>query len=545
MKKTMILLAGCLMISAVVTAQSVQEGINHLYAERYQSAKATFEKLVSVNPNNIDATYWLGQAELALENTSAARTLYENALLSNRNAPLFLVGMGNVELVENKLAEARQNFETAITISRSRKGNDPNILNAIGRAHANAKNGDHAYAIATLKAAAERDAKSPDIYLNLGNAYRKAIDGSNAVVSYENALQINPNFAIAYYKMAKIYKTQQNWEIFERDLKAAVSKDTAFAPAYFELFHFNFVNQNYKEAENYLNKSILHADKDVQNEYWYSQLLYKKKRYDEAIEKINYVLNSLGSKAKPRAYMLMAYCYFEKADYINADKYFAKVDPANIITMDYKLKADILSKKGAGDDDIINVYVKGASLDTIESSRIAFLNKGVEYFSNAGKKVKEAEMRLLIFKNKKNPSPHEYHPIGMTFYQGQEYFKADSLFNLYSNAYPDSIFGYLWSARSLAAIDTTMELGLAIPAYEKTLQISTTDMVRYKGSGIEACGNLASYYNNVKADKEKAIFYLKKGLEFDPENESLLQNLQILETPSLKPVPKGTKSRGT
>ena len=99
----------------------------------------------------------------------------------------------------------------------------------------------------------------------------------------------------------------------------------------------------------------------------------------------------------------------------------------------------------------------------------------------------------------------------------------------------------LWSARSLARIDSTMQGGTAVDAYVKLLDVASTDKERYKSYGIEASGYLAGYYNNVKKDVDAAIVYLEKGLEFDPENNALKTNLQILKKSASKPS-SSTKS---
>ena len=62
-----------LMMLTVVSAQSLKDGVNDLYAERYKSAQATFEKLLAANPNNIEATYWLGQTHIEADNIKAAQ----------------------------------------------------------------------------------------------------------------------------------------------------------------------------------------------------------------------------------------------------------------------------------------------------------------------------------------------------------------------------------------------------------------------------------------------------------------------------------------
>jgi Flp pilus assembly protein TadD len=49
--------------------------------------------------------------------------------------------------------------------------------------------GDPAYAIAKLNAAAQLAPNNADIYINLGNAYRKSKDGGQAVTAYIKAAQ--------------------------------------------------------------------------------------------------------------------------------------------------------------------------------------------------------------------------------------------------------------------------------------------------------------------------------------------------------------------
>ncbi len=67
------LVTALLAFSGVGMAQSLQDGINDLYAERFKSAQSTFEKLVAANPNNIDAIYWLGQTFIEADNVPAAK----------------------------------------------------------------------------------------------------------------------------------------------------------------------------------------------------------------------------------------------------------------------------------------------------------------------------------------------------------------------------------------------------------------------------------------------------------------------------------------
>ncbi|HEU4634292.1 MAG TPA: hypothetical protein VFS22_09920, partial [Flavisolibacter sp.] len=109
-----------------------------------------------------------------------------------------------------------------------------------------------------------------------------------------------------------------------------------------------------------------------------------------------------------------------------------------------------------------------------------------------------------------------------SFYFGGAFQKADSTAKAYSALAPDSIYGYYWSALALSAIDTSGEQGLAVPSYEKTLEIAEKDKDRFKSQGVRAATTLAIYSFNVKNDKEAALAYADRGLVFDPTNANLL-----------------------
>ena len=554
MKKTIntVFIAIGFFVGSSVMSQSVQEGINHLYAERYQSAKSTFDKLLATNPNNIDAIYGLGQTYLSMDNIPAARSVYEKALVSNGNAPLLLAGLGHVELLENKVSEARQHFETAISLSRGKKGDDPVALNAIGKANIDAadnkfKSGNLTYAIEKLKLAAERDPKNPDIFLNLGNAYRKLQDGGNAVTNYNKALEINPNFAIASYRIAKIYETQKNWEPYLKELNDAIAKDPKFAPAYYELYYYNIGKLDFTQADQYAQKYIANTDPDVQNDYLRAQMLWAKKDYDQAITISKDIVNKAGAQTKPRVYKLIAYSYLGKGDSVSAkqyiDEYFAKAKTEDVIGQDYILQADIYAglPNNANPNIVRDSYLKAAALDSVLEKKIQLLQQGIDRFKAAGKKVASAELRTALYNIRPNPNPTDLFNIGLDYYQGGEYEKADSIFQLYSKALPDSMYGYYWSARTNFVLDTTMSVEPYITnmvnGYQKTLDIVLATQ-RNKSQGITASKFLAGYYNNIKKDKAKAIEYLEKGLTLDPNDASIQELLAILTKPPAKAPPK-------
>ncbi len=93
------------------------------------------------------------------------------------------------------------------------------------------KRGDLAYAIAKLNLAAATAPTNADIFVNLGNAYRKSRDGGQAATNYMKAAQVNASSGLPYYRLAMLYKTQRNWDIVAQNLDKAIKADPRFAPA--------------------------------------------------------------------------------------------------------------------------------------------------------------------------------------------------------------------------------------------------------------------------------------------------------------------------
>ncbi len=557
MKKTTItFLTAWLLLVTGLQAQSIQEGMNHLYAKRQKSAADVFQKLLATNPNNIEAIYWLGQAYFNMDDNAAARQLYEKALSTNGSAPLVLVGIGHADLLDNKHNDARQRFEAALAAGRTKKGDDPVIQTAIGRAIVDSKTGDFNYAIQLLLAAHAKDPKNTETLIQLGNAYRKADPGkggSDAYTYYTKALAVNPNFAVASVRLAKLFETQRNTEFVLKYLNEALAKDPRFTDAYYELFWYYFYRRDFNEAGSLLKKYIDSKlpETDIQDEYLNGQLCYVSKDYDCAILKGNKVLNEMGAKTKPRVYKLLAYAYFDKGDYPNALKnvndYFVKEKREDLISGDYKLKADILAKTGGTPDEIYNTYIQGATLDSVLTSKIDFLKQGANVFKATGdsvSRIREGDLRLVIITLKPKPNLNDYYDAGFAYFKGNNLSKADSLFEKLTVLYPDEKYG--WERRfQIARIkDSTMEQGLAVPFAIKYLEILERDTAKNKKEIIGTSSYLAAYYANILKDKLKALEYLKKMLVFDPTNEVIINNINTLEKAPV-PKPKGTTAPKT
>ena len=109
------------MISGIVAAQSLQEGKKFLYQQRFASAKATMEKVVAAAPTNPESIYWLAQVLFEMKDVNGAKEVLRKGMEgANGSNPLLLVAMGQAELVDKKPNDARQRFETAISLTKGK-----------------------------------------------------------------------------------------------------------------------------------------------------------------------------------------------------------------------------------------------------------------------------------------------------------------------------------------------------------------------------------------------------------------------------------------
>jgi Tfp pilus assembly protein PilF len=553
MKKVYITFLAGLFFITDTRAQSLQEGISDLNAERFKSAKATFEKLLAANPNNIDATYWLGQTYILTKDIPGAREIYSKALMASANAPLIIVGMGQVELNEKKISESTQRFEAAITMTRGKKGDDPVILNAIGRAITitytdKEKIGNINYAVEKLEAASLRDPNNADIFLNLGSAYLKAKPGEaggKAFENYNKAIAANPNFPVPYYRLAKLFETQKNWELYEKYLNDAISKDPRFAPAYYELSYYKMGRKDLAAAETYAQKFKDNSDPDPQNAYLEASIKWAAKNFDQAITMAKDIISKSGGKVKARVHKLIADAMVQKGDSAGAkpyiDEYFAKAEPDEVTALDYGLKASVYSVIPGQEDVVYNSYIEGVKADTVIDNKIELLKKGAAFFKGKGLREKEGDLIALIIEVKPKLSLNDMFDATRAYYFGLAYTKSRDMSLKMIEKFPAEVYGYEWALNNSKITDTVKVDSIAAPDALKLEEFSIKDTTKFKKQYISATSFLALYYANKAGDKDKAIEYLKKWQSVDLANrEAIQKNIDIL----LKaPPPKTTTTR--
>ena len=551
MKKISLSLVALVMGLSLAFAQSVEQGRKFFYYERYKSAKDAFEKVLASNPNNIDAVYWLGQTLIEQKDSVAARALYSKALSTNGSAPLLLAGMGHIELLEGKTADARQRFETALNLSKSK---DIQVINAIGRANATAKAGDAAYAIQKLTQATQiKGFNDPETYLIMGDAYRKAIDGGGAVTAYNKAFGLNNKLAAAQYKIGKVYLTQNNKEYFLPAFEQAIQLDEAYTPALYELFYYWYF-RDVNKAEQYLNQYVKNFDQGPEIEYLRTDFVYAKGDFVGAKTRAEQLISQYGDKVNPRMYRMIAYTSDTlgqpDAARIAMSTFLTKADSSMVLPADFVQLANINSKIPGMQAEAFANLQKAVALDTAVEKKVEYITKAAALAKKLGDRKQEAYWLGVAYRMDNNPNQTDLYNYGMAHYQAGNYDSSMNIFcNVYQSKYPNEIFGYLWCARSAEAKDTTWQSGIAAAPYEKLVEMAISlDSVKYKRQAVSGLFKLTTYANDVKKDPKAALAYVNRILQIDPANQYAPNIKNVLEKAINKPAQKQTtptKKSGT
>ena len=544
-------------VGSTVTAQTLEQGKQFLYYERYASAQSAFEKVLNANPNNIDAVYWLGQTMIHrrdTRDTAGAKALYQKMLATNGNAPLLLVGMGHVELLYGNKTDSRQRFETAISLTKEK---DINVLNAVAYANIDAKDGDLNYAIQKLTTATQvKRFNDPVTYTLLGDAYRRQLDGGGAVTNYQKALGIDPKFAEAQMKIGIVYLTQNNREFFLPAFESAITIDPAYAPAYQQLFLYWYLRDVNKAAA-YLEKYAANSDQGADLEYMKAGMLYVSGKVAESRTRAQQLIAQYGANVNPRMYRLVAYASDSLGDYTTAreamSNFLAKADSTLLLSTDFEEYGKIYGKLSDSTTRSMafQYYAKAISMDTLDVDKQKYASEALDLAKQLHDKQAAAIISGAMYNSLKNPTNSDLFKYGTANYQAGNYKTADSIFcGVYISKYPNEIFGYLWCARSAQAEDDTLNSkGLAVAPYEKLAQFarSSPDSAKYKSQIVGAYFYLAGYYNDVKKDKPKALEYMQKVLEVDPTNTSAQKIIDVLnqkKQPANKPKSGPNQSSG-
>ena len=513
-------------------AQTVAGAGRLIYYERYQSAANLLRNILQHDVRNGEAWWMLTRCYLRDDKLNSFHDSLAPVPADMENSPYIECARGDYMLQKGIKDSAMLYLNAALDNSKKK---DPAILSAVALAQLEADSGDVNVAIELLKKAISREKSNSLYWVYLGRAYRKQGNGGESYKAYNKAVELDPENAEAMYRIGKLFETQHNPDMYIKYYLQAVHSDSSYAPAWYALYYHDYF-RNPKEALGYLQHFIATSDPDPENDYRLTDLLYLSEQYSAAIKKAEELLHPAGKSSRDaRLYKLIAYSYNGLNDSARALKYmnqfFSVEADSLLIEKDFETLGDMLARFPEKADSAANIYGKAADIEKDSSHRAVLYKTIAALYKKAGDYKNQAYWLGRYYNSSASANNVDLFNWGIAEFMAGNYPHADTVFSHYIEKYPGQTFGYYWKARSDAAIDTAMVLGLAIPGYEKLIELMVSDSLGKSNKKwlIEAYGYLAAYQANNLKDYSAAMNNLDKILALDPENENAKKYVAILK----------------
>lgn len=551
----------------VLPLSPLAEGVKLLNYEKNKSAFAFFKEALDKSPTNTENIFWYGESVIAEQGAGMpsdttikkAKQIYQQALQTIGNDPWLLVGMSHVQLLEGADANAiKQNLEVALTTSMITKGKfkgKPNqdIVNAIGYIYAESpiNVGDHKYAIDKLKETISvyESLVSPNLFINLGINYLKigGENGGEAVTAFQEAINRDPKNAFPYYRIGRVYQTQNNKESFDEYYNKTIAADPSFPPVYFALYSY-FADINTETAKLNLDLFLKNADKDPALDIFNADYLFRAGQYDASLEKAKSLEASIGVAALPRLGVLLAYNYDRKGDSTQAKSYienFINNSPADkIVTSDYELAVKIIARFSGNQTVLVSLLEKAIASDTSKVNKLKYYKLGYEMFEKGSMYAEELVWYAKYSALRGIKDEVYYYKTASIAVNAKDGATGKAISLEYIAAFPDKPNGYSFNVKSAKLLDTANNLGILFEAVTLQNNFLSKDMVKNKQAMVNNFYSMMGYYNETKA-YELAISMCDKVLELIPGEaqtmkikESLTKNWEIIKKMQQGGAPK-------
>ena len=403
--------------------------------------------------------------------------------------------------------------------------------------------GDHRYAIDKLKetiSAYEGTPVLPSMFVNLGINYLKlgGENGGEAVTAFLEAINRDAQNPYPYYRIGKVYQSQNNIESFDEYFKKSLAVDPKFPSTYFALYQY-YADKNTETAKSNLDLFLLNADKDPALDIFNADYLFRAGQYDASLAKSKELEGTIGVQALPRIGVLLAYNYDRIGDSIQAKTYieqFINKSPADqVLNSDYELAVKVISKFKGNETFVAAILEKAIAADTAKANQLKYYKLGADMFEKSNMYVDALKWNMNYFNLRAIKDELYYYKLSSIAFNAKDGLATTEIAKQYITAFPDRQNGYSFNVKGAQLIDTANKLGIVFQAATLQNEFMLKDPVKYKQGLVNTYYLMMGYFNEMK-DLEKAIGMCDKVLELMPGEaqtvkikESLVKNWEILK----------------
>jgi tetratricopeptide (TPR) repeat protein len=378
--------------------------------------------------------------------------------------------------------------------------------------------------------------------MKIGNIYVKGRALQAAIPYYEQAIQLNANYAPAYRELGQLYLLAQRFDQSKENFKKYLDLTAGNIPAKTRYVNALFYGKDYDEviknvedifkvdkSRTYMNRiagysayeknppdydkalsymetlfKTVAPERIIKKDYYYMAriLLKKNQNYPKMVEELNGLKSQL-DKEKSK------YSIAPNA----AEKAKVKVNIDDLTTKISTLESSV-AKADSEIDRAFEEYAKVLSLNPDDKG---VLNEIATNYYNY-KRYDDAARTWTKLLDPTKDYTEDLMRIGRSYYTGEKFKIADSIFSVVISKTPDYIPAYLMIARTYSKMDPELKLGIAKPKFEKLIEEAKSDSLKNESEMMEAFGYL-SYYHMMNNNFSRSKDYYNRMVNLDPNNK--------------------------
>ena len=194
------MLAGCSRDPEARARRFVESGQHYFDKGQYEAATIQFRRAVQANPQSADAHYHLGMANLRLRKLPEAyKSLTKTIQLDQRSIPA-LVQLAGLELMAKRTQESRSLSHRVLELDRA------NLTAGMLLGEASFQEEKYDEAVQEFKNTAQIAPSDPRVQARIADCQVLLKSYTEAIKSYELALQNDSAFVSAYVSLSQVYR---------------------------------------------------------------------------------------------------------------------------------------------------------------------------------------------------------------------------------------------------------------------------------------------------------------------------------------------------
>ena len=253
-------------------------GITYLNDERYSEAVTTFQNAITLDPDFTTAHYNLGLTYLKMENYQRAVDALQKTIALDSTYKAAHHALALAYLGQQELGKARDTARDTLKLDANYQP-ARSLLEAIDPSFTPPETQTTTPPETEQSAKQQQDAKPrQEIYYELGIVYRDSKMPTEAIVEFQKAIDLDPDFVAAHTSLGEGYLEVGQLDAAENAAKAALRIDANSQPAHQLLDDIRQV----RLPERAQSTDVLSQTPDAKKHYERGEAFLNNKQYNEA-----------------------------------------------------------------------------------------------------------------------------------------------------------------------------------------------------------------------------------------------------------------------